>query len=430
MHHWESKMSMRIVITGLGVIAPNGVGKDDFKGAIQSGRSGIRFFPELRRLNFRCQVAGVPEVAQEKLASFTSTYKLTKLKSSGILYGCMAAIEAWEDAGLTVPINVLADNRSGCIFGTGSNGIEATLYGIHTMDGQGVRGSDGTNALQAFNSGVSTYIAAILGLGNQVTSNSSACNTGTEAILMAANRIRAGLADRMLVGSSESDSPYVWGPFDSMFATAQGFNTAPEKASRPMSVSAAGFVPSSGAGALIVESLSSAISRGARIYAEVLGGQINSGGHRGDGTMTIGNMNGMIKCIKDALSISRICGADIDLISGHLTSTIGDIKEIQSLVTALGRNDFPYINAMKSMIGHCLSASGSVETVATILQLRDGFIHPSLNSNDLHPEIERHIHRSKIPQVMIPDAEINIAAKISLGFGDVNSCLVLKKWRE
>ncbi|MCE7044572.1 beta-ketoacyl synthase [Dyadobacter sp. CY312] len=419
----------RIVITGMGVVAPNAIGLHDFHIAIKTGKSGISFISELEKLKFRCQVAGVPPISETDNTEFREKYRLANLKSTGILYGIMASVEAWRDAGLPEPDRCNPDDHTGCIFGTGSNGVEATSYGIEILESVGVHGGDGCNFLQVLNSGVSAYIGYLLGLGNQTTSNASACNTGTEALIMAANRIKMGLAERMIVGSSESDSPYVWAPFDSMFATAQGFNATPEKASCPMSKNATGFVPSSGAGAFIVESLSSAKERGARIYAEVLGGQINSGGQRGDGSMTLGNQKGIVKCIQDTLRVTNVRPEEIDFISGHLSSTIGDIREIQGWSTALNlpEKSFPYINATKSMIGHCLSASGAIETVGTILQLYHGFIHPSINSEDVHPDVEKLISPDSIPQTAI-ERTLRIAAKISLGFGDVNSCVILERW--
>jgi 3-oxoacyl-(acyl-carrier-protein) synthase len=122
-----------------------------------------------------------------------------------------------------------------------------------------------------------------------VTTNSSACSTGTEAIALGAQRIRSGLAERMLCGGAEGASHYIWAGFDAMRVLARGFNEEPEKASRPLSASAAGFIPGAGAGVLLLESLSSARARGARIYAELLGSAVNCGGHRGGGSMTAPN---------------------------------------------------------------------------------------------------------------------------------------------
>ena len=280
------------------------------------------------------------------------------------------------------------------------------------------------------NSGVSAYLGGKLGLGNQVTTNSSACTTGAESILMGFDRIQSGQANRMLVGSTSDSGPYIWGGFDAMRVCTFKHNTSPEQGSRPMSASASGFVPGSGAGALVLEDLETALQRGAKIYAEVLGGNTNSGGQRGEGTMTAPNSVAVQKCIVDALKNAKVKASEIDAINGHLTATSKDSLEIKNWSEALGRkgNDFPYINSLKSMVGHCLSAAGSVESVAAILQLYHGFVFPNINCEDLHPEISELIEASRIPQTLI-NKELNVIAKASFGFGDVNGCVIFKKYK-
>ena len=156
-----------------------------------------------------------------------------------------------------------------------------------------------------------------------------------------------------------------------------------------MSATACGMVPAAGAGMLMLEELESAIERNAKIYAEISGGFLNSGGQRNGGTMTAPNPEGMIRCIAGALQDANIHADQIDCISGHLSSTMADVLEIKNWKIALKRNkdDFPYINSLKSMTGHCLGAAGAVETIAAVLELKDQFIHPSINCEDLHPEI-------------------------------------------
>ena len=298
------------------------------------------------------------------------------------------------------------------------------------VDGLKVRRLGSTSVTQGMTSAVSAFLGGTLGLGNQVTTNASACSTGNEAIMMAYYHIKNGLAKRMIAGSSESPGPYIWGGFDSMRLLNRGSNEAPEAASRPMSATAKGFVPGSGAGSLVLESLESALKRGARIYAEVLGGHINSGGQRGGGSMTAPNIAGIKRCIEKAVELSGIRKTDIDLINGHLTSTMADPFEVKSWAETLDRKgeDFPYIQATKSLIGHCLSAAGAIESVATISQLVHGFIHPSLNTEELHPDIKAIIPREKIPHKTIENANISIVAKSSFGFGDVNCCTIFKRW--
>jgi 3-oxoacyl-(acyl-carrier-protein) synthase len=208
-------------------------------------------------------------------------------------------------------------------------------------------------------------------------------------------------------------------------------NESPEKGSRPMSATASGFVPGSGAGALLLEDLESALGRGAKIYGEVLGGNINSGGQRGEGTMTAPNSNAVQKCIRDALTNANIHADEIDAINGHLTATSKDSLEIENWTIALHRSGkgFPYINSLKSMVGHCLSAAGGIECVATVLQLHHNFVFPNINCEDLHSDIESLISRSKIPQKMMNE-RLNIIAKASFGFGDVNGCVIFKKYEK
>jgi 3-oxoacyl-(acyl-carrier-protein) synthase len=423
-------MNRRVVITGLGVVAPNGVVLDAFTHAIKNGISGIRFDSELERLKFSCQIAGKPEVSTALALNYFTELELRNFNASGILYGVIAGIDAWKDAGLSMEIQPNPDWDSGTIFGAGTSGIDKFRESIYKIDAFQARSLGSTVVGQTMNSGVSAYLAGKLGLGNQVTTNSSACATGAESILMGYERIKAGQAKRMLTGSTSDSGPYIWGGFDAMRVCTFKHNSSPENGSRPMSASASGFVPASGAGALILEDLETALERGAKIYAEVLGGNVNSGGQRGEGTMTAPNPVAVQKCIKNAVLNAGISALEIDAINGHLTATSKDSLEITNWSEALGRKgiDFPYINSLKSMVGHCLSASGSVESVATVLQLEQGFIFPNINCEDLHPEITACIDASRIPQQLI-EKDINIIAKASFGFGDVNGCVIFKKFK-
>jgi 3-oxoacyl-(acyl-carrier-protein) synthase len=424
-------MKKRVVITGLGVVAPNGVGLDAFTNAIKNGISGIKHDSELERLQFSCQIAGKPEISTELSLEYFSELELRNFNSTGILYGVIAGIDAWKDAGLSQEIQENPDWDSGTIFGTGTSGIDKFRESIYKIDDFQTRRLGSTAVAQTMNSGVSAYLGGKLGLGNQVTTNSSACTTGTESILMAYERIKSGQAKRILAGSTSDSGPYIWGGFDAMKVSTFKHNHEPEKGSRPMSASASGFVPGSGAGAFVVEDLELALTRGAKIYCEILGGNINSGGQRGLGTMTAPNPIAVQKCIENAVVNAGISSNDIDAINGHLTATSKDSLEIENWTIALNRSgvDFPYINSLKSMVGHCLSAAGSIESVASILQIHQNFIFPNINCEDLNPEITNLIDASKIPQKLI-EKEVNIVAKASFGFGDVNGCVIFKKFIE
>jgi 3-oxoacyl-(acyl-carrier-protein) synthase len=422
-------MKNRVVITGLGVVAPNGVGLDAFSKAIKEGASGITFHQQLADLNFSCCIGGIPEISEEKKLEYLTPLQLRGFNSSGILYGCMAGMDAWKDAGFSIDSESSLDYDSGTIFGTGTSGVEKFREAIYKLDDKQVKRLGSTVVVQTMASGISAFLGGILGLGNQVTTNSSACTTGTEAVLMGYERIKNGLAKRMLVGSCSDDGPYIWGGFDAMRVMTYKHNESPKQGSRPMSASASGFVPGAGAGALVLESLESALERHATIYAEVLGGNINSGGQRDGGTMTAPNADAVQRCISDALKDANVSSSAIDVINGHLTATSKDSLEIENWTKALNRkgHDFPYINSLKSMVGHCLAAAGSIESVATVLQLKEQFVFPNINCEDIHEDISALISKEKIVSQLLK-TELNIAAKASFGFGDVNGCIIFKRY--
>ncbi|MEG2101861.1 MAG: beta-ketoacyl-[acyl-carrier-protein] synthase family protein [Flavobacterium sp.] len=424
-------MSKRVVITGLGVVAPNGVGITEFSHAIKNGISGIRHDIQLEELQFSCQIAGKPEISEELKAQYFTELELRGFSSTGILYGVIAGIEAWKNAGLPIETNEEPDWDSGIIFGSGTSGIDKFRESIYKIDELQVRKLGSTVVAQTMNSGISAYLGGKLGLGNQITTNSSACSTGTEAILMAYDRIQSGQAKRILAGSTGDSGPYIWGGFDALRVCSSKYNDNPEQGSRPMSASAAGFVPASGAGALVIEDLESALERGGAIYAEILGGNVNSGGQRGNGSMTAPNSTAVQRCIINAINNSGISANDIDAINGHLTATTKDSLEIENWTKALNRkgNDFPFINSLKSMTGHCLSAAGSIESITAILQIHEDFIFGNTNCDDLHPEITTLIDPSKIPLKTV-EISPNIIAKASFGFGDVNACIIFKKFKK
>ena len=423
----------RVVITGLGVIAPNGKGIAEFTEAIRSGKSGICYLQELEDNQFGCRVGGLPKIENQTLEEYFTPLQLRSLRSNNIIYGYIAGVDAWRDAGLRPKeADDDPDWDSGCIMGTGLPGVETWKKCIYEIDAGKVRRLGSGNIEQGMASGVSAFLGGALGLGNQVSTNSSACSTGTEAILMAFERIKSGRAKRMLAGSSEGGGIYVWGAFDAMRILNRKYNDQAQLASRPMSASASGFVPGAGAGVLVLEDLESAQKRGARIYAEILGGSVNSGGQRGSGSMTAPNPSGMYRCIQTAVKNSKVMPEKIDAISGHLTATMGDPVEVETWSKALGLSGsaFPWINSLKSMTGHCLSAAGALECAAAVLQLTIGFIHPSINCEDLHPEIASSIDPEKVPQTEIRMDNLSILAKASFGFGDVNACVIFKKWEE
>ncbi len=418
----------RVVITGLGIIAPNAHGIENFEQALRNGISGIRYIPHLEELKFGCRVGGIPENLEHISEKYFTADALLAMNES-MRYAGIAAVDAWKDAGFEVPEH--DDDRvnwdAGAVVGTGIGGADTLGIIIPKVNDGKTRRLGSAIVEQTMSSSVSAKLSGIFALGNQVTTNSSACSTGTEAIILGYERIAAGKAERMLCGGAEGSSVYAWSGFDAMRVLNTDKNDTPEKASRPMSATAGGFIPGAGAGVLLLESLESAEKRGARIYAEILGGAVNSGGQRNGGSMSAPNSTGVQKCIRMALDDAGIQAQNVDAINGHLTATMADPLEVKNWAEAFRctPENFPYINSTKSLIGHCLGAAGGVECVASALQIYKQFVHGSLNCEDLHEKILPY-SRSIVQKTI--DKPIKYLAKASFGFGDVNSCIVMKNF--
>jgi 3-oxoacyl-(acyl-carrier-protein) synthase len=414
----------------LGVVAPNASGVNAFEQALREGKSGIRFFEGHKDLNMKCQIGGQPILTREYLEQYLPEFYIEKLRNHGVIYGCLAGLEAWEDAGLPIS-SEKRDKKTSMVFGSGALGMDEMVgWMINTID-EGDNRKLGSRVIpQSMNSGAAAYLNQILGLG-YVQSNSSACITGSESILMGYRQVMSGQVERALCGSTEGVGHYIWASFDAMRVLVSDSNEEPEAGSRPMSATSRGFVPGGGSGALVLETLESAQARGAKIYAEILGGAQNCGGLRNGGTMTAPNSEALVECIEDAVSDAGITPESIDLISGHLTSTRADPLEISNWSKALNLqgDEMPLINTPKSMIGHCIGGAGSIESVACILQLYKGFVHRNLNVNEdsIHPAIKSILPLEKIPTQTI-EKNISTIIKANFGFGDMNCCLVFQKF--
>lgn len=412
------------------MVSPYGVGTAPFLEAMKSGKSSVMKWDVLEELGYACQIcARPPEIADEIKKKYFSNLTIKFLKHNGIINGSIAGLDAWHDAKL--PNNETTDWDSGVIFGMGSSAMDLVVKRqIELVDEKQVRRLGSTFVEQVMNSGISAHLAGFLGLGNHVTSNSSACSTGLEAVIMGYERIKVGLADRMLCGGCEGYNEYSWAGFDAMRVLCRDSNSDPTRGSRPMSEDASGFVPGAGAGALVLEELETAQRREAKICGEILGTSLNSGGQRMGGSMTKPNSEGVRRCMSSAINAAGIQPQEIDLIAGHLTSTLGDVLEIENWhqVLKLDNGKFPHINSTKSLIGHCLGAAGAIELVGAVLEMKEGFIHPSINCKNLHHRITELIDRDAIPMEIVRK-EVNVVAKSSFGFGDVNSCLILSTWK-
>lgn len=413
----------------MGIVAPNAVGLEAYCHALCEGRSGLAFITQMKELDFACHVAGIPPLSDETAEVYLGTQ--LKTTNTTMRYAAVASIDCWRDAGLPLPqADSNVDWSTAAIIGTSLGGMETAGELVVPETSAGRVRRLGSSAIERVMASCATAcVSGLLGLGGQATTNSSACGTGAEAIVNAFWMIRENRIDRVLTGSAEPSSVYAWAGLDSLRVTMRKSNDRPQAAARPLSATAGGLVPAGGAGILMLENLDSAQSRNARIYAEVLGGHSNGGGQRNGGSITASNPEGIVRCVQQSLELARVNPAEVDYINGHLTGTAGDPKEIRCLSTALGRRlgEMPWVNSTKSLIGHGLAASGSMESVATVLQLKHGFLHPSINCEDFHPEIAELAPR--VPQISI-HVPCRVALKTSFGFGDVNSCVVFRRWDE
>jgi 3-oxoacyl-(acyl-carrier-protein) synthase len=434
-----SGFSKRIVVTGIGAVAPNGLGIEAYRAALKAGKSGISHHEELKTLNFACQIGGKPPVGPDEAEALISGADLAKLNEA-MVYATMASLEAARMSGVAVDLKKgymesPVDWDTGAIIGCGIGGMDTMFDELAPVmteaadaePGMGCRPMGTDIVPKIMESSVSVAVGKFLGLGGQTTTNSSACNTGTEAIFEAFKHMQLGYAESMYAGGAEGTHAGTWSGFDAMRdVLCSKFNEMPERGSQPMGAGACGFVPAGGAGVVRLETLEHAQKRGAKILVELVAAYCNSGGQRDGGTMTFPNPDGVARCIRRVLKDSGVDPKRISLINGHLTSTGADPREIGSWIKALELplDKFPLIQSTKSMIGHTLGAAGALESVAAIDQLVNGYVHPSINSEEVHPQIPI---GNSIPHEMIKK-ELEYVIKASFGFGDVNGCLLFKRW--
>ncbi|MFA6317539.1 MAG: beta-ketoacyl-[acyl-carrier-protein] synthase family protein [Elusimicrobiota bacterium] len=433
-------MRKRVVVTGMGVVAANGVGLPAYREALKAGRSGIKRHEHLQKLNFSCQIGGIPDLSEEDIVKVIPEPEYRKLGEAQV-YAALAAVECAASAGLPVDLrngfkDSAVDWSTGVVMGCGIGGMDTIFeeMGPAMAEAECAEPGRGPAAMgtdvvpKIMGSSASVVIGRLLGLGGLTSSNSSACNTGTEAVFAGYNHLQLGLADAMYVGGAEGSHYGIWAGFDAMRdVLCSKFNEMPERGSQPMGALACGFVPSSGAAVLRLETLESAQGRGAKILAELRAAYCNSGGQRDGGSMTFPNPDGVTRCIRRVLKDAEVEPSDLSLINGHLTSTGADPAEVGSWLKALELppNRFPLIQSTKSMIGHGLGAAGALESAAVVDQLQGGWVHPSINCEEVHPRIQP--VAGSIPRAKL-EKKLDHVIKASFGFGDVNGCLLFKRW--
>ncbi len=410
----------RVVVTGLGALTPIGNDVNEFWNNAVNGVSGAaritRFDPSLFKTRFACEVKGfTPEKYLDR----------NEIKRSDPFtqYAIYVAAAALEDSGLDIksmdPFDI------GVIWGSGQGGMSTFEEEVknYTLGNFVPRFSPFfvPRLISNMASGMISMKFGLMGINYTAV---SACATSNTAIMDAFNYIRLGKAKVFVTGGSEAPiTEASIGGFTSMKAMSNN-NDNPELASRPFDVSRDGFVMGEGAGALILEEYEHAKSRGAKIYAELIGASMTADAYHMTATHPEGL--GAAKAMNLAMEEAGIKPSDIDYLNTHATSTpVGDISEIKAIMKVFGDDTANLsISATKSMTGHLLGAAGAIESILCIKAINNGIIPPTINTTSLDPEIPASLN---IVTGTALKKTVNIAMNNTFGFGGHNSIVIFRK---
>lgn len=412
----------RIVITGMGLVSCFGSNIDTFYNNLLEGKSGVTPIDR-----FPCDEMTTRFAAN--IQDFDPTPYVDKKQIRRLdpyaLYTIVAGKKALEDANLTGEnLEKLNKKRCGVIIGSGMGGMKVFFEGSETIIEKGFQRITPFFVPYIITNIGGALLAMDAGFMGPNYSVSTACATGNYSIINAANHIRLGHADVMIAGGSE-DALLKLGVAGFIACKALSKrNDDPTKASRPWDLDRDGFVMGSGAGVLVLESLEHALKRGAPIYAEYLGGGISCDAHhitdpRQDGA-------GVALSIENALEDAEISKDRINYINAHATSTpAGDMAEYYAVKNTFGDMSKIKMNATKSMIGHCLGAAGGIEAIATVMAIKTGKVHPTINLENPEPGLEVDVVAN-----VAQEHKIDVALSNSFGFGGHNATIVLAPYNE
>ncbi|MDC1139121.1 beta-ketoacyl-ACP synthase II [Gammaproteobacteria bacterium] len=403
----------RAVITGLGAISPIGIGIDEIKKSLVSGKSGITSNPEYKEMGMKSEISGSIDLILSELID----RKLFRFMGETAAYSYLSAQEAIKDSNL--PEEIFNSDRVGIIAGSGGASSRSQVEAADIAREKGIKRIGPYRVTQTMGSTVSACLATFLGIKGINYSISSACSTSAHCIGSAWEQIQLGKQDIVLAGGGEDEHWTQSALFDAMGALSSKFNSDPEAASRPFDKGRDGFVISAGGGIVILEELEHARKRGAKIYGEIVGYSATSDGE----DMVSPSGLGAAKCMKQALQMS---GLDtVDYLNAHGTSTpTGDPTELEAIKKVFERS--PIIGSTKSQTGHALGAAGVLECIYSILMLKNKFIAESLNLED---PIEEAINL-KFADQMIEKKDFYSFMSNSFGFGGTNASIVVKEFND
>ena len=409
-------MSRRVVVTGLGALTPIGKNVSETWANALAGKSGIVKINQPWAEGLAAQIAGLVTVDPFEVLDRVSARRMDRSTQLGVI----AVKEAWVDAG-SPDIN---KERLGVFFGTGIGGLTTVLEQYDILNS---RGPDRVNPLTVpmiMPNSAAAMVGLEVGARAGVHSPVSACATSAEAIAGALEMIRNNRADIVVAGGTEACvNRLAIAAFASMRALSTR-NGDPQIASRPYDIDRDGFVMGEGAGALILEEEEHALKRGAKIYGVVSGSGMSSDGYHIAAPEPEGA--GASRAMVAALNDANAKATDVAHVNAHATSTpVGDIAEYKAMKSALGNAlDNVVVTATKSMTGHLLGGAGAVESVFTIMGLKEGLIPPTLNLKNQDPEIKINVAKDEPYKL---SANANFALNNSFGFGGHNVCIAFSK---
>ena len=405
----------RVVVTGMGALTPLGT-LDSYWQALQAGESGIRGITQFDPADIEVKIAG--EVDFEPRAHLNP--KAARRMSRASQMALVAAQMALEDAGLRQEDMKQEGDRVGVIIGTVIAGFAMLVDTAYDFTFRG-RKPFPTALINGLPNMPGYYISLEVGATGPLTTISTACASGTQAIGVGLDLIRTGKVDMVIAGGVDCLlRKEVLAAFDAMTVVARNNQAAPQKASRPFNENREGFVLSEGAGVLILESLAHAQARGAHIFSEVLGHAASS-----DATHIAAPDEeglGAQKAMRWAIQDASIKPDQVDYINAHGTGTkLNDLTETKAIKQVFGQRAYEIpISSTKSMIGHAMGASGALEAIACVMTIKDGIVHPTINYETPDPDCDLDYVPNTARQ-----AAVQVALSNSFGLGGQNACLVL-----
>ncbi|MFV9505085.1 MAG: beta-ketoacyl-ACP synthase II [Oscillochloridaceae bacterium umkhey_bin13] len=407
----------RIVVTGIGVVSPFGVGLEPFWEGLAAGRSAIGRITHFDPTGYPCQIAGqTPDFAPQEFMDFKEARRMSRSSQMAVAAARMAV----TSAGLR--LEGVAD-EVGVLIGCGTIAMPEVEQAVTTLVQRGGMKISPFFIPAALPNMPASQVAIQLGLRGYISATCTACAAGAQAIGEAAEVIRRGEAEVMLAGGAEAPiTALSLGAFCVMRALSSQGNEDPARASRPFDAQRDGFVPGEGAAVLVLERLSSARRRGATILAEVAGYGCSADAHHVTAPDPDGQ--GAARAMRRALQRARLDPQQVDYINAHATSTpAGDVAETRAIKQVFGEYAYSVpISASKSMFGHLTGAAGAVEAAATIMALQHNLIPPTINQETPDPVCDL----DYVPNVARP-AQLQVAISNSFGFGGVNAVLVFRK---